>query len=73
MVMPRNDRITEDVEIAVKKIADFMNPGLIPEVGMNIAYGRPNATSPGEVAAVEGRIVRKGDIVFPRLAICKPR
>jgi len=31
---------------------------LIPEVGVNIAYARPGAESPNDVAAIEGRIVR---------------
>ena len=59
------DRIAEAVRSAVNRIAEFMNPALIPEVGMNIAFALPDATSPVEVFAVEGRIVRKGNEVFP--------
>ncbi len=33
---------------------------LIPEVGVNIAYALPNASSLGEVAALSGRIVKSG-------------
>lgn len=65
MDMAPNDTITEAVRIAVKRITEVMNPVLIPEVGMNVAYARAGATAPGEVAAVEGRIVRKGNEVFP--------
>ncbi|HQK55425.1 MAG TPA: thiamine-phosphate synthase family protein [Methanolinea sp.] len=35
-----------------------MDVRLIPEVGSNIAYALPAARDPGQVAAVEGRIVR---------------
>jgi len=35
-----------------------MDVRLIPEVGSNIAYALPAARDPGQVAAVQGRIVR---------------
>lgn len=54
----------ESVGNAVKRISEYMKPSMIPEVGMNIAYAMPGATSVNEVAAVEGRIVRKGTGVF---------
>lgn len=39
---------------------------LIPEVRVNIAYALPGATSPRDVAAVEGRVTVAGG--FPRVA-----
>lgn len=60
-----NEKVVAAVRSAVDRITEFMNPVLIPEVGMNIGYALPGATSVMEVAAVEGRIVRKGDAVFP--------
>ncbi|MDI9633060.1 MAG: thiamine-phosphate synthase family protein [Methanolinea sp.] len=43
---------------AVRRLVAGMDPSLIPEVGTNIAYAIPRARTPGDVAAVEGRIVR---------------
>jgi len=60
-----NEKVTEALRAAVGRITEFMSPKLIPEVGMNIGYALPDATSVMQVAAVEGRIVRKGDEVFP--------
>ncbi|MFQ5997001.1 MAG: thiamine-phosphate synthase family protein [Dehalococcoidales bacterium] len=35
---------------------------LIPEVRVNLAYALPEATTPQQVAAVEGRVTARGDI-----------
>jgi len=50
---------------AVVRLRDGMAPGLIPEVGTNLAYAVPGARSPADVAAVEGRIVRLKGKVHP--------
>ncbi len=42
----------------VRSLCLGMDVRLIPEVGSNIAYALPAARDPGQVAAVEGRIVR---------------
>jgi len=47
-----------NVDDAVKIIEKNMAPELIPEVGCNIAMAVSNASSPHDVAAVHGRIVR---------------
>ena len=54
--------VLSDVKEAVailESSADFA--ALIPEVGCNVAAAVPNATSVGEVCAVQGRIVRLQD------------
>jgi hydroxymethylpyrimidine/phosphomethylpyrimidine kinase len=50
---------------AVKELVSSMDPGLIPEVGSNIAYALPGARDKDEVAAVQGRIVRLSGQVHP--------
>lgn len=65
MASAETDEVIEAVRKAVDRISEFMNPKLIPEVGMNIGYAVPGATSVTDIAAVEGRIVRKGSLVFP--------
>ena len=50
---------------AVSRLEGGMDPGLVPEVGTNLAYAVPGARSPSEVAAVEGRIVRLKGKVHP--------
>ncbi len=51
-------QVLRKVEEAVKIIEKNMAPELIPEVGCNIAMAVSNASSPQDVAAVQGRIVR---------------
>ena len=41
-------------------LEDTMPVSLIPEVGMDIAFALPFATSPDDVCGIEGRIVRAG-------------
>jgi hydroxymethylpyrimidine/phosphomethylpyrimidine kinase len=53
------------LEDAVKELVSSMDPGLIPEVGSNIAYALPGARDKDEVAAVQGRIVRLSGKVHP--------
>ncbi|MDD1709256.1 MAG: phosphomethylpyrimidine kinase [Methanoregulaceae archaeon] len=53
------------LENAVKELVSSMDPGLIPEVGSNIAYALPGARDKDEVAAVQGRIVNLSGQVHP--------
>jgi predicted fused transcriptional regulator/phosphomethylpyrimidine kinase len=48
---------------AVELLEERMSPALIPEVGSNIVYAVKGAKEPGDVAAVEGRIVRRAGVV----------
>lgn len=50
--------VMRNVEEAVELIENNMPPELIPEVGCNIAMAIASASSIGDVAAVQGRIVR---------------
>ncbi|HUU75258.1 MAG TPA: thiamine-phosphate synthase family protein [Methanoregulaceae archaeon] len=50
--------VLERLRYAVELLEESMSIELIPEVGSNIAYALTKARSPGDVAAVEGRIVR---------------
>lgn len=53
----------EDVSKAVRIIeASDCFADLIPEVGCNIASAVPDAVSTGDVCAVEGRLVRRGNL-----------
>ncbi|MBN2110145.1 MAG: bifunctional hydroxymethylpyrimidine kinase/phosphomethylpyrimidine kinase [Methanosarcinaceae archaeon] len=55
----RRYAVLEDLKNAVEMIGSSESFGkLIPEVGTNIAMALPDAVSTGDVAAVEGRIVR---------------
>lgn len=65
--MPDDSRevVIRELQGAVQMLSRQMDPALIPEVGMNIAYGLPGARDPGQVAAVEGRIVRVSGKVHP--------
>jgi len=58
--MSRKDRedLVAVLKAGVSRLEEFMSADLIPEVGTNIAYALPNARTPDDVAAVEGRIVR---------------
>jgi len=52
------EEVLRTLENAVRSLLEGMDPLLIPEVGSNIAYALAHARTPGDVAAVEGRIVR---------------
>jgi hydroxymethylpyrimidine/phosphomethylpyrimidine kinase len=51
-------QVLRNIEEAVEIIEENMAPELIPEVGCNIAMAVSNPSSPQDVAAVQGRIVR---------------
>ncbi|KQC04877.1 MAG: phosphomethylpyrimidine kinase [Methanoculleus sp. SDB] len=65
--MTGNERgeVIRQVEHAVSLLADAMDSACIPEVGMNIVFALPGARDPGDVAGVQGRIVRLGTAVHP--------
>ncbi len=60
IIMSSKDRedLVAVLKAGVSRLEEFMSADLIPEVGTNIAYALPNARTPDDVAAVEGRIVR---------------
>lgn len=60
MTTEERDEVLQKLRSAVDQITQTMHPALIPEVGTNIAYALRDARIPGDVAAVEGRIVRAG-------------
>ncbi len=65
MTTEERDDVVQVLRSAVDQLTRTMHPSLIPEVGTNIAYAIRDARSPGDVAAVEGRIVRAGGRVTP--------
>lgn len=67
MTMPDDSRemVIKELQGAVHMLSRQMDPALIPEVGMNIAFGLAGARDPEQVAAVEGRIVRLSGKVHP--------
>jgi hydroxymethylpyrimidine kinase / phosphomethylpyrimidine kinase / thiamine-phosphate diphosphorylase len=44
---------------AIETLINFLPPQMIPEVGMNFAYGLPNAQTRDDVCAIKGRIIRQ--------------
>jgi len=60
MSIPGDDResVLRALQEGVHSLCLGMDVRLIPEVGSNIAYALPAARDPGQVAAVQGRIVR---------------
>jgi len=58
MAQSEKEEVLRTLENAVRMLLEGMDPLLIPEVGSNIAYALAHARTPGDVAAVEGRIVR---------------
>lgn len=59
------DEVIRQVEHAISLLVDAMNSACIPEVGMNLVYAIPGARDQGDVAGVQGRIVRLGTAVHP--------
>ncbi len=55
--------VWEAVREGVEELVDILPPRLVPEVGVNLGYALPGATSPEDVCGVEGRIVKRGDKV----------
>ena len=54
------------LKTAIDTMVSFLPPQYIPEVGMNFAYALPNAKTPNDVCAIDGRITKhKG-----RLSLC---
>lgn len=53
------EEVISALKAAVELLEQRMAPALIPEVGSNIVYAVKGAKEPGDVAAVEGRIVKK--------------
>jgi predicted fused transcriptional regulator/phosphomethylpyrimidine kinase len=58
MTTEERDDVVRTLRSAVEQLARTMHPTLIPEVGTNIVYAIRDARTSGDVAAVEGRIVR---------------
>jgi hydroxymethylpyrimidine/phosphomethylpyrimidine kinase len=59
----------EAVEGVVRRFVDADVSPLVPEVGMNVVGATPYAESPGETAAVEGRITRTLSGVAPNRGV----
>ncbi|MBR1369766.1 phosphomethylpyrimidine kinase [Methanocalculus chunghsingensis] len=61
----REEEVINQLTLALGKLRGGMDPRLIPEVGSNLVYALPGAREPGEVAGVEGRIVRLRGSIHP--------
>lgn len=48
------------VRDATEELLGFLDPDLVPEVGVNLAYALPAADGLGDVCAITGRVVRVG-------------
>ena len=59
----------EAVEGVVRRFVDADVSTVVPEVGMNVVGATPYAESPGETAAVEGRITRTLSGVAPNRGV----
>jgi len=59
MASEEREEVLFSLEGAVELLEERMAPALIPEVGSNIVYAVKGAKEPWDVAAVEGRIVRR--------------
>ncbi len=57
--------IVEAVEAGAREAARVIPLDWVPEVGMNLGYAVPGATSREDVCALEGRIIRVGDRLEP--------
>ncbi|MDD1673508.1 MAG: phosphomethylpyrimidine kinase [Methanomicrobiales archaeon] len=63
MTEEERKQVTERLTYAVEELVHYMDPRLIPEVGSNLVYALSRAREVGDVAGVEGRIVRvKGEV-----------
>ena len=51
------EEVLAGLSAAVEQLTRFMDPGLIPEVGTNLAFALPGARTNDDVAAVQGRVV----------------
>ena len=58
----RKDPILKDLSVAVDRALEQIGlSNLIPEVGSNIVYAKPSATSLNDVAGLSGRIIKTVD------------
>ncbi len=53
-------RILQEVRKAAHQLERTLPPRLLPEVGSNIAYAVPNASSLEDVCSIDGRLLRTG-------------
>lgn len=60
---PEELAVMEALQNAIYEIKDMLPVSYVPEVGINIGYGLPRASSLDDVCALEGRIVKVGDSV----------
>lgn len=63
------NRTAEAVESVVRRFVDADVSPAVPEVGMNVVGATPYAESPGETAAIEGRITRTLSGVAPNRGV----
>ncbi|MCK5562508.1 MAG: bifunctional hydroxymethylpyrimidine kinase/phosphomethylpyrimidine kinase, partial [Thermoplasmata archaeon] len=63
ILKPKIDQppIVSAVTKAVEDLIQILNPYFVPEVGINIGYGKPNARSAQDICALTGRIIRVGN------------
>jgi hydroxymethylpyrimidine/phosphomethylpyrimidine kinase len=59
--VPGRYEVWEEVKTAAEALENLVPLSLAPEVGINVAYALPAATTRQEVCALTGRIVRVGD------------
>ena len=71
LIIERQIQLWIQLQNAVTKLCSFLPSSFIPEVGMNIGYALPNATSFEDICALNGRIIKTkqgplhcGDIRF---------
>lgn len=62
-VAPDRYAVWQAVTDAAADLARTVPVAFVPEVGMNIGYALPGASTPDEVCALRGRIIRIGDRV----------
>lgn len=55
--------VWEAVAGAAEELEGLLPPEVVPEVGINLGYALPAATGSGDVCAVQGRMVRRGQRV----------
>jgi len=64
-IVPDRHDVWQSVTEAAPKLAKILPLDLVPEVGINIGYALPGATTLEDVCALRGRIVRVGDRLEP--------
>ena len=55
--------IKDAVEQAASELEEILTVSLVPEVGINIGYALPEAKTPSDVYAMEGRLIRVGNAI----------